>query len=174
MTLFNNIGLNENQHSIILYVLKVMIKNSFMWLTVLFITSITNTWLPTLIFMLTFMAIRYSFGGWHSKSEYVCFAVSSSVSILAGYIAKMVDVSMIVFVTIYLFALTVALVVGVVDNPVKRLSVEKKKRFKKRGLIILFILFIINIMLFNLRNTEYSNAVLFGILISFFNLLFGR
>lgn len=174
LMLFNSIGLDKNQEQIVLYMLKLIVKNSFMWLIVFLISLPLGAWWTTLFFMLSFMAIRHSFGGWHSKNEYICFVVSIFGCILAGYVSKIININLIIYVLVYLFSLIVALKVGVVDNPTKRLSIEKKERFKRRGLIILAMVFFINILFVKLGLTNFSNAVLLGVLIGFINLLFGK
>lgn len=172
--LFNNIGLSTDQEQIVLYMLKLIIKYSCILTIIFVISTVLGVWWTTLTFILSFLAIRYSFGGWHSKNEYICFIISIFVSILAGYTSKIISINVTIYILIYLFALIIAIKVGVVDNPMKRLSVEKKKRFKKRGLVMLMVLFCTNTIFLALNFVSLSNAILLGILIGFVNLLFGR
>lgn len=172
--IFSNIGLDNKQSQIVLYMLKLIIKNSFMWIVVFVMSNLLGTWWTTLVFMLSFMAIRFSFGGWHSKNEYVCFLISVSLSIFFGGIPKIFNANVIILGMAYIFSLVVAIKVGVVDNPTKRLKEEKKTRFKKRGLFILFVVFCVNVLALILGFLEISNSILLGVLVGFTNLLFAR
>lgn len=172
--LFDSINLDKNKKQIVVYSLNLAIRYGMMYLIVIAIALPLGTLMDTLAFMLTFMAIRYSFGGWHSKNEYVCFAISILVSILAGYIPKIIKVNVLIYAAIYILAFVIAIKVGVVDNPVKRLSAEKKIKFKRRGLVILTLLFCINMLMLIFEFRSISIAILTGVFIGFVNLLFGK
>lgn len=172
--LFSNIRLEDSQRQIVIYMLKLIIKNSFMWVAVFVIGNILGIWWTTLVFMLSFMSIRFSFGGWHSKNEYVCFLISVCMSILAGSVPKIINFNVMILGVIYIFALFIAIKVGVVDNPTKRLSEEKKAKFKKRGLFILLIVFGVNVVVLEFGLIEISSSIMLGVLIGFTNLLFAK
>lgn len=85
-------------------------------------------------FLLIFYILRSVMGGFHFDNEIVCFIVSLVIPLILLSI-KIENILILQFIGTVILA-----AIGTIDNKNRRLSKEKKEKFKKNGMIILIIL----------------------------------
>lgn len=99
------------------------------------ISLITDTLLPTFLFMLPFIIIRQCIGGYHAKTHIGCMAILGTVLIVFFQIVRYLPLKaeMPVAVTLTIVSVILTIAFAPVEHPNKPLSDKDKHRLRKRG-----------------------------------------
>lgn len=163
----------KDEKEILIYSLERLLINTTLITVIAIISNALNILSLSLIVILTFLPIRFRFGGGHFNKEWLCWLVSVTIAIGGAYLTNYINFTFSFLIIIYVCSYIIALKIGVVDNENKRLEEEIKKKFKKEGLIVLAIIFIINIIAYQSHLQEINDAILIAVIVGFGNLFFG-
>ena len=172
--LAEHVNYNKDKEEVLTYMFERMLNNIIFLSLLLIFSLVMGVWKQALLFTAIFLPLRSKWGGWHVKSDYLCLAISVVIPIIVAFITKIIDVNYIFIILIYVFAYITAIKIGVVDNPNKRLKLERKAKFKKQGLIILTIITIVHIAIFMAGYAEINDIISITVFLAFFNLWFGK
>ncbi|MCT4620823.1 MAG: accessory gene regulator B family protein [Marinisporobacter sp.] len=164
----------DERKQILRYGFKKLLTNLFILMILFTISFFMDTLKVMFILIITFVVLRMKFGGWHSESKGVCITLTIIVPIVYVFIIKAYDLPLIFTFITYLFAYLSAFLKGVVDNPKKELSSDKKSRFKLQGIIILTFIGAIHIFVLSNHLTNISEGMTLSIFTSFINLYFNQ
>lgn len=103
------------------------------------------------IFLITFFLLRTSWGGMHFENEKICFLASIIITLLS------LKIKLPHYMLIQIVSSIFLMKIGVVDNRNRVLEREMKLKFKKRGILVLYLLFLTNLLL---REEIISIAIL--------------
>lgn len=121
-------------------------------ISIFFISFIFNiNKIDLTFFIITFFSLRKSWGGFHFENQKVCFIAS----LIIPFISINIDIKHYVIAQI-IFSL-ILIKINVVDNKNRLIENEKKIKCKKRGMVVLNILLIANIIL---KKNTISTAIL--------------
>jgi accessory gene regulator protein AgrB len=168
------------RRSIVTYMIERIINNTILFtciytcLGIINLFSGINVVAQCTIILITFYPLRINFGGAHLENSMHCLIVSVFLPIVFAFFTYFFSVGFALLITWYIIIYVIGIKYGCVDNPVKRLSDERKARHKKIGLIFLSIIFIINIVIYLLNWQDISDAIFFGAVIAMGNLPLGK
>lgn len=169
------INWDKNSEQVFVYVFERVLNYLITGLILFPLAYLLDVVIESFLFVIIFVPLRSRFGGWHAKSNHICLIVSISISLLVGYTGKLFTAYLFpTILVVYLFAYFIAMLVGVVDNPVKRLEHEQKILFKCQGLFILTMIAIIHFVIYFNGFVVASNIITLSVFLAFFNLLFGK
>jgi accessory gene regulator protein AgrB len=158
-------GLNEVKQIELIYFLKRIIKNLIFYIITFNIAILLNIFNPVLILLLSYHCVRLRFGGIHLKNQTLCLIISIIAPLGLGYIASNYKFNLLFMVILYAVMILYANYIDVIDNINRPLTVDKKLKFKKQGLITMTILFVLNIIIYILDFVLISNSILMGVLL---------
>lgn len=164
--------IDESERDIYVYCFEVMLSTLVNIILVLTIGFATRNYIETIIFTITFMAMRGSGGGYHAKTHWCC--IISVISIFTAIILLLTFLNMkLIFILGIVFFITgiiVSLLICPVDCENKRIDSNEKKKLKKKLLIFsLIVLVAITILwhftltfkvAFTISSTVFSVAML--------------
>lgn len=110
-------------------------------LLAIIISLITDTFLPTLMFMSAFVIIRQNIGGYHAKTHIGCMSILGTVLIVFSQLVRFMPPEFEMAVSICLTAVSVIPVImfAPVEHPNKPLSENEKQNLRRRGITVVII-----------------------------------
>ncbi len=148
---------------------------AIVWLVPLFaIAHFLNIKFLVAVFILIFLPIRKTFGGWHAPNDLTCTVVSIIFPIGISILATNLVVPLYFIIFAYLFALCSVFYKGIVENPKEPISDERKAKLWLIGIIFLLFIFITHIMIIISNKILISNTMTLAILLGFLNLYLVR
>ena len=103
---------------------------------ILTLGAISNMIIETLLYMIQFIGIRRLVGGFHAKTYLRCFICTVSFFSLTMVLSKFCRLPLAVHIVIAIAGSTIILLWGPIENEHKKISVEKKQKFKLFGTIV--------------------------------------
>lgn len=145
----NNVKENKEIYN---YCLDYIFENIIYSSLTLLIGAFFNCLLPTFIFIITIFSLRSYAGGAHANTRKSCTVISFSIYIASIIVASCTELfPKIIWLLLYLIAMTLINILGPIETPQKPLSISKRHLLKKKlhictiGLTILFtILYLYN------------------------------
>jgi len=172
---------DKEKEQVLIYSVEIILNYLILIFNLLVVSIFLNILVPGLgaflsmvVYTITFIFIRRNFGGYHAKSNMVCLMLSTAIPVIALFIRYYIDFNIFLVLFIYILCHIIAVKLGTVDNENKRLSEEEKHYFKTRGLKVMKIIFIVNIIVYLLNFQEISDSMTLAVMFGFGNLLFGR
>ncbi|WP_432661989.1 accessory gene regulator B family protein [Wukongibacter baidiensis] len=172
---------DKEKELVLIYSVEILLNYLILILSLAAISIFLNMLKPELaafssvvIYTVTFIFIRRYFGGYHTKSNLACLILSIIIPMVALFVRYYVNFNIFLLLLIYIVGYIMGVKIGTVDNHNKRLSDEEKNNFKIRGLKVIKIIFVINIIVYLLGFQEISDMMTLAVVFGFGNLLFGR
>lgn len=107
--------------------------------------------LAWLVFILGFAPLRTTAGGFHAKSQFSCFAVSSGIFLLSMIVSFFTSWASIIYTLLCFAALILVFFLSPVEADNKKLTKEQRIKNRARSLVISIINIVIS-MLFCMMN----------------------
>ncbi len=120
--------------------------------------------LSSLFIILSFVTIRRSSGGFHSKSSVVCL-ISSTIIMIASYFVPRLVSRPLIIVYITIIAGGVIALLSPVENRIKPLMEYEKRRNKKKAIVLVSVWISVEIFLYWIDCKTYCVNIATGILL---------
>lgn len=119
--------------------------------------------IETIIFLITFSAIRVNAGGRHAKTVIRCFAISTTILVTSLYCVNFLSFHRYLYFLMLLFSNVIIVLYSPVDSSEKPLSDKLKVLCRKRSLITISIIDCIILVCMSLNiNNIYINISIFS------------
>lgn len=154
----------KGQEKIYIYGFELLLS-SIIGIAVLIMISITGgkifAWLP---YLLGFIPVRITGGGYHAKTHFTCILSFSLLFLIFLLPSNFVDIQSITYILLSLTTLTISLAVAPVEAINKPLSNEKRNRNRKKCLRYAIINHVIALVIWAVRIpcSEYISLYFFG------------
>lgn len=129
----------EDERSIIEFGIGILLSKTLNLITEIIIGCLFSMLFETLIFLLAFSFLRSYAGGFHASTSLKCYFLSSVIMAAALLIEKYVDMPFINII-FALFGMIICLIFAPVESKNKPLDEVEKSVYRKRTLIILFLI----------------------------------
>lgn len=151
------------------YGYEILFAEAINWLIAAVIAIATGSILITAVYMLSFMQLRESIGGFHAKTHTGCIALSTVVYAICLWLVYVIPESFYIPITAVGLAIhnISVFILAPVEHPNKPLSDKEVKRYRKRGRILSIVYSVVCIVLVLIQKsflTGYGLAVLLGML----------
>jgi accessory gene regulator B len=105
----------------------------------------TNTVFPTTAFLMTFIIIRQYIGGYHAKTHLGCMSILAVVLCCFAILTRCIPDQYEIWISMLSVVSSIILILrfAPVEHPNKPLSDNEKLRLRKRGIISMFIVFVL-------------------------------
>ncbi len=159
----------ESEHEeIYAYGMEILLSTIANGLIALLIAIITNTFIPSLLFLAVFVIMRKSAGGYHAKTHGGCMAILICVQI--GFIG-LIHCFNYDFIIVYSISAMVISIISVflcapVEHPNKPINDEDKLRLRRKSIIYILLISIINLLCLVLGFTQFALYISCGIFVS--------
>lgn len=162
----NNIDKEEQETYC--YCFEVLLSTIINLIVVIIIGVSTKQYFETLCFIITFMFLRGSVGGHHSKTHLGCLL--TLITVFAGMILliKLVPSELLRYTSIgfAIIGWILILLIAPVDNINKEFSIEEEKKFRKKTLVIINVFVIIyTVTMFFAPITTISLSIAYAIFV---------
>lgn len=140
---------DESKASICIYGLELLISYFCYMVIYLFVSVMTKTLLPSLVFFAGFALMRVVGGGFHTSTYIKCHILFEITHLIYIAIVKCFNVTFMlnVFFIMTLFCFVVVFLFSPVDNENKRLTVKEKKYYKIKSRCYVTLICIVTIIL---------------------------
>lgn len=152
----------------------ILLRNYiFFSLLVILFNLFTRNFITTSLFLLIFFSLRKFSGGFHLESKTICLLFSVFLTLFIPYLAKLLYLT-----DFWLLGtqLVISIIIGmfpIIETPQKYISSIEKKTYKRKVLLVLFFIFLLNIVFTLFKMLEYSMIVLLTLLLSLLSVVFG-
>ncbi len=116
-------------------------------LTALVVGLLFNQVIQLIVYMLVYIPLRIYAGGFHAKTPFRCWIISTLTLLLVLAVMKYVHLKFYIFVAITLLSVVVIVIFSPVEDKNKPLDEFEKKVYKKRCLYVLVSEVVIYILL---------------------------
>ena len=167
--------INSEDYDIYVYGLFMLISQLIFLILILLLGAIFNCIIESILFYISFFAIRRYAGGYHAKTETKCeilSALSLLISISSIHFLELSHYSM----QIYLISIVSSLCIftlAPLDTSQKPLSHSEYKYFRKKALSVIIFVLIINALSVYLKADRISIPLGISIILESFLLLIG-
>lgn len=149
------------------YGLEIIISDLIVFSIAILMSIITKTFIDTVLLLGTFILLRHQLGGFHASSHLRCNIIFFIAYILAIAAIKYVPTETIKYLVIIVGVLSeiIAFIYAPVEHPNRPVSERKKVKFKKKGMILLTLFWMISIVLTVLFSgiERYALSIILGI-----------
>lgn len=135
----------EDERSVIEFGIGILLSKMLNLITEIIIGCLFSMLFETVIFLLTFSFLRSYAGGFHASSSLKCYISSSAIMSVALLIIKYVDMPF-VNIVFTLLGVVLCLFFAPVGSKNKPLDAIEKAVYRKRTMIILFIILLVMIV----------------------------
>lgn len=168
--LADSICASADDREIIIFGVEEYLKYFIVFALISGISLILNIFTYAILATITFLAIRHRIGGIHFRNNNICLVVSVSFPVLIGSLSSSgVILGLPASLAVFILALTVFLLRGPVDTESVRLSLREKKRYRREGLVIFFLLYLSFLVLYLLGAYGYGNVITLSVMTIFAN-----
>lgn len=133
---------DEDERSVIEFGVSILLAKMLNLVTEIIIGCLFSMLWETVIFLLTFSFLRSYAGGFHASSSLKCYISSSAVMAVALLIIRYADMA-IANMAFALFGTVSCLIFAPVESQNKPLDKVEKSVYRKRALIILFLILLV-------------------------------
>ena len=167
-TLIENESNPNIDKEIIVYGLSCAIEHGASIITSIVLGLLFGLTLEIIVFLMSFSFIRTYAGGYHCKKAINCYLMSSGVIILVLGAIKFTAEGYMLFlgVAMLLIAIPVLLKLSPVETPSKPLDEDERKYYYKKTIVHLGIESAVILILFLLKQNQFSFLVCIGIALS--------
>lgn len=160
---------NNEQIDLYIYGIELFISSMFCTILLIGVGLVTNTFLESIIFIISFSALRIFTGGYHSNSYLLCTLLTIAIYLLSllFYVSCIDFISnTTVCILIFLITLITIFFISPVENSNKPLDKIEHKKYKKNALItalIEMIVFFVLKSIFNLHEVNIYIPILISV-----------
>lgn len=150
------------------YGAEILLSTVINCIIALIIALITDTFFPTMIFLTVFILIRRNAGGYHAKTHMGCTAILIFVQLFfSAVIIHMPNMVVPIFsYAVMLVSCISVYVLAPVEHPNKPLKNDEKVVLRKRSLMYVMVISVINIILIFAKYEEISLYISYGLLVA--------
>ena len=141
--------IREEERQIYDYCFEIMLSTILNFCSVMVIAIITKTVFLTLCFIVGFMIIRATAGGYHAETHMACFMI-----LIVSYVIYLVillnlsnDIMSVLTTIICVISALMIILLAPVEDHNKPLTKEEVKKFRKKSYLAMLILTIVSILL---------------------------
>lgn len=139
------------------------------WIITAIIAIATKSVLETMVYMISFMQLRESIGGFHAKTHLGCIIISTVVYVVCLFLwfYTPYEWHRVIIVSGLILHLIFVLAIAPVEHPNKPFSEKEAIKYRKRGCILSFVYSSISLMLIILPwsiCSVLSYAIVLGLL----------
>jgi hypothetical protein ELI_4364 len=134
---------DEDEQSIIEFGIGILLSKILNLVTEIIVGCLFSMLAETIIFLIAFSSIRSYAGGFHMSSSGKCYVSSTVTMIIALLIIKYVDSSIVNCIFI-LFGAILCMAFAPVESQNKPLDITEKIVYRKRVMVILFLILILS------------------------------
>lgn len=163
----------EDERSVIEFGIGILFSKMLNLITEMIIGCLFSMLLETVIFLLAFSFLRSYAGGFHASSSLKCYISSSAVMVIDLLIIRYADMS-IVNIAFALFGTVSCLIFAPAESKNKPLDEVEKKEYRKRALIILFLILFVMTCSYFLHINFIFTTLSVVLLIEGIMLIFGK
>lgn len=130
-----------------IYGIELLISSAISTLVIFLIGFLTNTFFESVVFLISFSAVRVYTGGYHSMTYLRCNIISalSYIAIVAFlYIFKDFIANPIVMLSCYAFTMVLAMIFAPVKHENKDMSISDMNKYKTLSLLMITVVFTIS------------------------------
>ena len=150
-----------------------LLFSSLMSTSIIFVVGmLLGRIIETIVFLITFVLLRSFTGGYHANSYLLCALVTSLSYGFVLLLSELIKVSINAYIILALVGLVVLLIFAPKEHPNKKLTTEKKIKFKIISIIIFALIMIVGIYIKINSNNGVAKDVIFFALLADFLLLF--
>lgn len=164
--------ITEELFDIYVYGFELLLSSLMSTSIVLVVGMLLGRILETIVFLITFVLLRSFTGGYHANSYLLCVLVTSLSYGFVLLLSEFIKVSINAYIILALVGLVVLLILAPIGHPNKKLSPEKKIRFKIISIIIFAFIITVGIYTKIHCNNGVASDVIFFALLADFLLLF--
>lgn len=136
--------INIEDRELYTYGLELIIPKTVFYIIVLILSLLTDTFIPSLLFILFYMSVRSFSGGYHSKTAGFCIVVSTFIYLLMDFLMKLdferTEIFLLVAAAV---SLGVIFAFSPVESEEKPITAEERKRYRLFAELISMVLFAI-------------------------------
>ncbi len=133
---------DEDERSIIEFGISILLSKLLNLVTEIIVGCLFSMLTETIIFLIAFSFLRSYAGGFHASSSCRCYVSSTATMIIALLFIKYTDVLAVNYIFI-LFGAVLCFIFAPVESRNKPLDMTEKIVYRKRVMIILFLIFIL-------------------------------
>lgn len=141
--------IEEDDQEVYDYCLEIMLSTILNFLVVLVISLITHTIIPTIFYIVSFMIVRGTAGGYHAESHLSCLAIlvfsyGSFLALLNIFPNMWLKIISLIFVFL---AVVLVFILSPIEDHNKPLTEQETKKFKKKSRTVILLLSLLTIVL---------------------------
>lgn len=121
---------NEKEIAICHYGIEVFIASVVNMLLILILGSLTNTFFDSILFLSVFVPIRQCTGGYHAETYLMCNLTLAATYLFVIIGTLLIPDNLFIKAIIWILSFFIVFIYAPCDNKHKRISKEKKQRFK--------------------------------------------
>lgn len=152
------------QRELYAYGTEVILLNLFNVIIALSIALISKTWIHFFVFLLCFVPLRITCGGYHAKTSEVCLIISTIIYIITTIFYMMIDKVHIWSFIILIICVLMIIVFSPVENENNELSPKSRKKNKSISIILISLDSII-FTIFELNHSRVALSILIFIVL---------
>lgn len=148
--------IQEEEREVYDYCFEIMLSTVLNLMVVLFISIITHTIIPTIFYIVSFMIVRKTAGGYHAESHLACLAI-----LVLSYVSFLVLLHILPHTWLKIASIVFVFISGVlvfflspIEDHNKPLTEEETKKFKKKSRITILLLSLLTVALIALLSNE--------------------
>lgn len=163
----------EDERSVIEFGIGILLSKMLNLITEIIIGCLFSMLLETVIFLLAFSFLRSYAGGYHASSSLKCYVSSSAIMAVSLLIIRYADMP-IANIVFALFGTVICLIFAPVESQNKPLDEIEKAVYRKRALIVLFLILLVMICSYFLHINFIFTTLSVVLLIEGIMLIFGK
>ncbi|MCM1530075.1 MAG: accessory gene regulator B family protein [Alistipes sp.] len=163
----------EDERSVIEFGVRILLSKMLNLITEIIIGCLFSMLFETVIFLLAFSFLRSYAGGFHASSSLKCYISSSAIMAAALLIIRYTDMP-IVNIVFAVFGMIICLVLAPVESKNKYLDEIERTVYRKRALIILFLILLAMICSYFLHINSIFTTLSVVLLIEGIMLILGK
>lgn len=152
------------------YAIYIILSSAFHMATVIVLGLVFNLLTESLVFYLSFIAIRKFAGGYHAKTPTRCYLFSIVSNMIMFYLIKWLNGACTLFVYLFmmigLFCLVEILLISPLDTENNPLTGQEKKMYRMLTSIITILIFIISSLCFFKGYRNIGSSMICGVVMS--------
>lgn len=152
------------------YAIYIILSSAFHIATVIVLGLVFNLLTESLVFYLSFIAIRKFAGGYHAKTPTRCYLFSIVSNMIMFYLIKWLNGACTLFVYLFmmigLFCLVEILLISPLDTENNPLTGQEKKMYRMLTSIITILIFIISSLCFFKGYRNIGSSMICGVVMS--------
>lgn len=152
------------------YAIYIILSSAFHMATVIVLGLVFNLLTESLVFYLSFIAIRKFAGGYHAKTPVRCYLFSFASNIiilcLVKWLSSINTLFIFIFIIFELLCVVLILLISPLDTENNPLTGQEKKMYRMLTSIITILIFIISSLCFFKGYINIGSSMIYGVVMS--------